>query len=140
MSSWKTRADGWRLPRRHLWMRQVMPTCVSWRRANGILFGKPEKRLVLFHARGGKRASAPPHRSAEGPLSTGKRFYRLSGSEVSAYVEDMHDMIHAHASGQEGAAPFLIPALPLMRMTARLCGLETLRRADLGCWRTMPSP
>lgn len=41
-------------------------------RANGILFGKPEKRLVLFHARGGKRASAPPHRSAEGPLSTGK--------------------------------------------------------------------
>lgn len=71
----------------------------------------------------------------KGPCPPGSRFYRLSGSEVSAYVEDMHDMIHAHASGQEGAAPFLIPALPLMRMTRRLCGLETLRRADLGCWR-----
>lgn len=47
----------------------------------------------------------------KGPCPPGSRFYRLSGSEVSAYVEDMHDMIHAHASGQEGAAPFLIPAL-----------------------------
>ena len=72
----------------------------------------------------------------DGPCPPGSRYYRLSGSEVSAYVEDMHDMIRGHAATQKGALPLLIPALPLMRMTRRLCGRETLTREDLGRWRT----
>ena len=72
----------------------------------------------------------------DGPCPPGSRYYQLSGSEVSAYVEDMHDMIRGHAATQKGALPLLIPALPLMRMTRRLCGRETLTREDLGRWRT----
>ena len=69
------------------------------------------------------------------PCLPGSRFYAGDkGSDVSAYVQDMHDMILAHAHKQQ-TVPFLIPTIPLFRMTRRLCGRETLTEADLGLWR-----
>jgi len=66
----------------------------------------------------------------------GRRFYAGDrGSEVSAYVQDMHDMILENAQKQN-AVPFLIPTIPLFRMTRRLLGRETLTEANLGQWRT----
>lgn len=68
------------------------------------------------------------------PCPPGSRCYRLSGGEISAYVQDMHAMISHHARTQD-AIPFLIPTLPLMRMTRRLVARETLCREQLGAWR-----
>lgn len=70
------------------------------------------------------------------PCPSGSRFYAGdSGREVSAYVRAMHDMILNHAGKSEGSIPFLIPTLPLFRMTRRIEGRETLTRDDLGLWR-----
>ena len=54
--------------------------------------------------------------------------------QKGAYVQDMHAMISHHARTQD-AIPFLIPTLPLMRMTRRLVARETLCREQLGAWR-----
>ncbi len=69
------------------------------------------------------------------PAPEGSRFYRLSGKEVSAYTFAMHDMILDHAKQVEGRIPFLIPTIPLFRMTRRLEGRATLTTDDLGKWR-----
>lgn len=70
------------------------------------------------------------------PCLPGSRFYAGDrGSDVSAYVQDMHDMILENAQKQN-AVPFLIPTIPLLRMTRRLLGRETLTEANLGQWRT----
>lgn len=70
------------------------------------------------------------------PCLPGSRFYAGDrGSDVSAYVQDMHDMILENAQKQN-AVPFLIPTIPLFRMTRRLLGRETLTEANLGQWRT----
>lgn len=70
------------------------------------------------------------------PCLPGRRFYAGDrGSEVSAYVQDMHDMILEHAQKQN-TVPFLIPTIPLFRMTRRLNGREVLTEEDLGIWRT----
>lgn len=71
----------------------------------------------------------------EGPCPPGSRYYRLSGRELSAYVQDMHRMILENAAKRPEEIPFLIPALPLLRMTRRLDARETLTEKDLGCWR-----
>lgn len=70
-----------------------------------------------------------------GPAPEGSRFYRLSGSEVSVYTMAMHDMILNHASKTKGRIPFLLPMLPLFRMTRRLSGRATLHERELGKWR-----
>ena len=89
-----------------------------------------------FSQKGDARASL--HSLTEPPLDApcppGTRCYRLSGGEISAYVQDMHAMISHHARTQD-AIPFLIPTLPLMRMTRRLVARETLCREQLGAWR-----
>ena len=70
------------------------------------------------------------------PCLPGSRFYAGDrGSDVSAYVQDMHDMILENAQKQN-AVPFLIPTIPLLRMTRRLLGRETLTETNLGQWRT----
>lgn len=70
------------------------------------------------------------------PCLPGRRFYAGDrGSEVSAFVQDMHDMILDHAQKQQ-TVPFLIPTIPLFRMTRRLNAREVLTEADLGRWRT----
>lgn len=71
------------------------------------------------------------------PCPPGSRFYAGdSGSEVSAYVQAMHGMILDHAKTQpEGTLPFLIPTIPLFRMTRRLVGADTLTDEQLGLWR-----
>lgn len=69
------------------------------------------------------------------PCLPGHRFYAGDqGGDVSAYVQDMHDMILENAQKQN-SVPFLIPTIPLFRMTRRLRGRETLTKADLGLWR-----
>ena len=68
------------------------------------------------------------------PCPEGSRFYAGdNGADVSAYLQDMRKMICAHDAG--GAIPFLIPTIPLFRMTRRLSGRETLTTDDLGQWR-----
>lgn len=68
------------------------------------------------------------------PCLPGSRFYAGDrGSEVSAYVQDMHDMILENANKHQ-AVPFLIPTIPLFRMTRRLIGQKTLTADDLGKW------
>jgi len=70
------------------------------------------------------------------PCPPGSRFYAGDrGSEVSAYVQAMHGMILDHVKTQpDGTLPFLIPTLPLFRMTRRLVGAATLTDAQLGKW------
>lgn len=71
-----------------------------------------------------------------GPCPPDSRFYAGDrGSEVSAYVQAMHAMILRHARESQGSLPFLIPTLPLFRMTRRMQGQETLTQKDLGLWR-----
>jgi hypothetical protein len=73
-----------------------------------------------------------------GHCPEGSRFYSGDdGREVSHYVIDMHRFILSN-SGKEtrkGEIPFLIPAMPLFRMTRRINALQNITQADIGVWK-----
>lgn len=69
------------------------------------------------------------------PCPEGSRFYRGDrGSEVSQYVMDMHDFILQHSRQTDGI-PFLMPTIPLFRMTRRLKAQLDLTEDQLGQWK-----
>jgi hypothetical protein len=73
-----------------------------------------------------------------GPCPGGSRFYSGSdGREVSQYVIDMHRFILNNSAKEErkGEIPFLIPAMPLFRMTRRINALRNITPGDAGIWK-----
>lgn len=70
------------------------------------------------------------------PCPEGSRFYSGDrGREVSSYVQDMHAMILEHATRNRETIPFLLPTIPLFRMTRRLKAREDLTPEQLGQWK-----
>jgi hypothetical protein len=70
--------------------------------------------------------------------NTGQRFYTGgSGKEVSQNLIDTHRYIIRNSKGSErkGEIPFLIPAMPLLRMTRRLNAVHNIAVQDIGVWK-----
>ncbi len=78
--------------------------------------------------------------SLSSPFPPGGRFYRGDdGRDVSQYVLDMHEWIFRHSQERNqrmGAKqiPFLIPSMPLLRMTRRLKAVRDITPKDIGVW------
>ena len=76
----------------------------------------------------------------DGSLAEGRRFYRGdSGSDISQHMIDMHEYIRESSRAYNEAhgaqeIPFLIPTMPLLRMTRRIKSMHDLTLADVGVW------
>lgn len=76
----------------------------------------------------------------DGTLLPGARFYRGdSGKDISQHMIDMHRYIADKSAAfnrqtQGSEIPFLIPTMPLLRMTRRLSSAQDISVADMGRW------
>lgn len=77
----------------------------------------------------------------DGTLQPGARFYHGDrGKDISQHMIDMHQYIADKSAAynermQASEIPFLIPTMPLLRMTRRLKAVRDITDADIGRWQ-----